>query len=121
MPDQRAGGSLLESVRLVHGRDTCDDAGRPLSTYTCNYHEGYQDALDGWEWRARQVTDCEGGSHHGPAGVHLIVRGECGAAFMSTDAGIALGMAQAHARRVVSRDDTMRGENTDAEQLLGPE
>lgn len=37
---------LLENVRLVHRRDTCDEAGRPLSTYTCQYHEGYEDGLD---------------------------------------------------------------------------
>jgi hypothetical protein len=37
---------LLRNVRLVHGRDTCDEAGRPLSTYTCGYHQGYWDAAD---------------------------------------------------------------------------
>lgn len=47
-------------------------------------------------WSAGQVAPCEGTSKHGPANVHVIVRSVCGAAFMSTDAGIALGMAQRH-------------------------
>lgn len=36
----------MDSVRLVHGRDTCDEAGRPLSTYTCGYHEGFEDGVE---------------------------------------------------------------------------
>jgi hypothetical protein len=48
-------------------------------------------------WSAGQVTPCDGGSKHGPANFNVTVRCVCGAAFMSTDAGIALGMAQQHA------------------------
>lgn len=89
--------ALMDSVRLVHGRDTCDEAGRPLTTFICSYHEGFSDALDLWSWQARQVTPCESVGHdHSPAGVHVIVRCVCEASFMSTDAGVALGMAQSH-------------------------
>jgi len=37
---------LLKNLRLVHGRDTCDEAGRPLSIYLCSYHEGFSDGLE---------------------------------------------------------------------------
>lgn len=37
---------LLENVRLVHKRDTCDPAGRSLRIYTCEYHQGYEEGLD---------------------------------------------------------------------------
>lgn len=37
---------LMQSVRLVHGRDTCDDAGRPLAVYMCQYHEGFADGIE---------------------------------------------------------------------------
>lgn len=46
MPSDLAERLLLESVRRSHGRDTCDDAGRPLSTYTCEYHQGYEDGIE---------------------------------------------------------------------------
>lgn len=37
---------LLANIRLVHDvRDTCDEAGRPLRTYMCQYHEGFSDGL----------------------------------------------------------------------------
>lgn len=41
-----SGDMLIRNVRLVHGRDTCDDGGRPLSTSVCDYHQGFRDALD---------------------------------------------------------------------------
>ena len=45
MPSKR--DALLHgSIRAAHGRETCDEAGRPLSTYICTYHEGFSDALD---------------------------------------------------------------------------
>lgn len=40
---------LLRNIRLVHGRDTCDEAGRPLSTYLCDYHQGVRDGLELFE------------------------------------------------------------------------
>ncbi len=40
---------LTRNVRLVHGRDTCDEAGRPLSTYTCDYHQGFEDGIEEME------------------------------------------------------------------------
>lgn len=49
-PDPRI-DALMRSVRLAHGRDTCDEGGRPLSIYTCPYHEGYADGFfDGQTW-----------------------------------------------------------------------
>ena len=55
--------TLLANVRYVHGRDTCDEAGRPLSTYLCDYHQGYEDGLEkagglDTEWHAFSF-DCE--------------------------------------------------------------
>lgn len=51
-------------------------------------------------WAAGPVAECDNRSSqphaHAPAAIHVIVRCSCGAAYMSTDAGIALGMAQQH-------------------------
>lgn len=49
-------------------------------------------------WQAGQLAECEGGSRHEASAVHVIVRATCGAAFMSTDGGIALQMAAQHAQ-----------------------
>ncbi len=37
---------LSRNVHYVHKRGTCDEAGRPLSTYTCEYHQGFEDGID---------------------------------------------------------------------------
>ena len=60
-PQPHAPSTLLANVRATHGRDTCDDVGRPLSTYTCDYHQGYEDglerlALDVREWLVERVA-----------------------------------------------------------------
>ena len=52
----REGFALLDNVRYVHGRDTCDEAGRPLTTYLCPYHEGYEAALD-LSWKDRRAEE----------------------------------------------------------------
>lgn len=52
----REGLALLDNVRYVHGRDTCDEAGRPLTTYLCPYHEGYEAALD-LSWKDRRAEE----------------------------------------------------------------
>lgn len=41
--------ALLASVKAAHGVPTCDPAGRPLSTYSCSYHEGWIDGYDACE------------------------------------------------------------------------
>ncbi len=80
MADQpRAGeeafnAALLASVKAAHGVPTCDPAGRPLSTYTCSYHEGWIDGYDAAEARAVPVQHeaeqpdavSRGCSHDGP-------------------------------------------------------
>ena len=38
--------ALLNSIRHTHGRNTCDDAGRPLTSYLCEYHQGYSDGYE---------------------------------------------------------------------------
>lgn len=48
-------------------------------------------------WTAGSVADCGGGPVHRPVNIHVIVRCVCGAAYMSTDAGLAFGMAEDHA------------------------
>lgn len=59
--------------------------------------------LDIVDWRAGRVAECRigapGANHHKVTGIHVIVRCGCGCAFMSTDAGIAYGMASAHGGR----------------------
>lgn len=44
-PDPQA-TLLLGNVQLIHGRDTCDEAGRPLAVYICDYHQGFEHGLD---------------------------------------------------------------------------
>lgn len=46
LSDLAAKLALAQSVELVHGRATCDEAGRPLFAYVCDYHQGYQDGLE---------------------------------------------------------------------------
>lgn len=50
-------------------------------------------------WHAGSVAACEGGTDHTITAIHVIVRCACGAAYMSTDSTIALGMASTHASR----------------------
>lgn len=44
--DGLAENLLHENVHRIHGTHTCDPSGRPLSTYTCEYHQGYEDGID---------------------------------------------------------------------------
>lgn len=62
-------------------------------------------------WAAGSVAPCDSRSSqphaHAVAAFHVIARCSCGAAYMSTDASLAFGMAQDHAAHLAGTEDSV--------------